>query len=76
MDALDHPLDWWAYGGYAEVMRQLGCGPAQARRVVRQRLKTYFRRTGDPIWRPVGHRGYAQLRRAIMAGQALDNDLR
>ncbi len=75
MDAVDHPLDWWAYGGYAEVMRQLGCRHAQARRTVKQQLKSYFRRTGDPTWKPVGHRGYARLRRAIMANQTLDNEL-
>ena len=23
MDAVDHPLDWWAYGGYPAVMREL-----------------------------------------------------
>lgn len=75
MDSLEHPLDWWAYGGYPEVMRQLGCTHAQARRSVKQRLKATFHRTGDPRWKPVGHRGYAQLRRAIMTGELVDNDL-
>lgn len=76
MDAVDHPLDWWAYGGHAEVARQLGCAPAFARRAVRRAMAFYFRRTGDPIWKPIGNQGYARLRRVIMANQALDNELR
>ena len=75
MDAVDHPLDWWAYGGYDAVMRELGCTKAQARHKVHAKIDAYFTRTGNPIWRPMGNRGYAQLRRAIMAGQVLDNDL-
>ncbi len=75
MDSVEHPLDWWAYGGYLEVMRQLGCSHEQARRTVKQQIRSYFQRTGDQIWRPVGHRGYAQLRRAIMAGDLTDHDL-
>jgi hypothetical protein len=76
MDAVDHPLDWWAYGGHEAVMRELKCTKTQARHRVHQKIKDYFRRTGDPLWRPYGHRGYAQLRRAIMENRALDNDLR
>ena len=75
IDSIEHPLDWWAYGGYAEVMRQLGCTHAQARRTVKQHLKQHWRRTGDPIWRPVGHGGHARLRRAIMTGELIDHDL-
>lgn len=76
MDAVDHPLDWWAYAGYTEVMRRLGCTKAQARHKVRQKIKDCYRLTGDPIWKPVGHRGYRLLRQAILAGQTLDNELR
>lgn len=76
MDAVEHPLDWWAYGGYPAVMRELGCTKVQARHAVHHKIAEYYRRTGDLHWRPIGNRGYAELRRAIMAGQLLDNDLR
>jgi len=76
MDAVDHPLDWWAYGGYEMVMRELGCTKATARHKVHQKFDDYYRRTGHPIYRPIGNSSYAQLRRAILAGQVLDNELR
>jgi hypothetical protein len=75
MDAVEHPLDWWAYGGYRAVMRELGCSEAAARRRVRLKLRDYYTRTGDPIWKPLGDTGYAALRQAIMEGQALSNEL-
>ena len=75
MDTVDHPLDWWAYGGYPAVMREAKCTEAEARRRVRLKLRDYYERTGDPIWRPVGNAGYAALRQAIMDGQVLDNEL-
>jgi hypothetical protein len=75
MDSVDHPLDWWAYGGYKAVMRELDCSEAEARRRVRLKLRDYFERTGDPIWKPVGHTGYTRLRQGIMNGDVLDNDL-
>lgn len=75
MDAVEHPLDWWAYGGYPAVMRELGCTKTEARHKVHRKINDYYRRTGNPLWHPIGNRGYAQLRRAIMAGQLLDNDL-
>ncbi len=75
MDSVDHPLDWWAYGGYEMVMRELGCTKTIARHKVHAKIEEYFKQTGDPIWRPVGHRGYTQLQRAIMAGRVLNNDL-
>lgn len=75
MDAVEHPLDWWAYGGYPAVMRELECSEAAARRRVRLKLRDYFERTGDPIWKPVGNAGYARLRQAIMEGRVLDNEL-
>ncbi len=75
MDSVDHPLDWWANGGYPAVMRELKCTKAVARHKVHQKILEYFKRTGDPIWKPVGNRGYAQLRQAIMDGCVLDNDL-
>ncbi len=75
MDAVEHPLDWWAYGGYPSVMRELNCDKTVARHKVRAKLKEYFERTGNPIWKPVGNHGHVQLRRAIMAGGVLDGQL-
>jgi hypothetical protein len=68
MDQVAHPLDWWAYGGYAEVMRRTGWPLAKARREVRKAIRGYG-------LKPIGHRGYRDLRRRIMAGTLLDNDL-
>src|SRR5829696_2188579 len=31
MNPIEHPLDWWAYGGYPMVMRELRCTKTQAR---------------------------------------------
>lgn len=75
MDPVDHPLDWWAWGGYPAVMRELGCPRATARRKVRAKIAEYRRCSGDPIWKPIGHRGYARLRRAIRDNGVLDHDL-
>jgi len=68
MDLVKHPLDWWAYGGYAEVMCQTGWNLAKARREVRKAIKAYG-------WNPIGHAGYAKLRRRIMDGEVFDKDL-
>lgn len=76
MDSVEHPLDWWAYGGYTAVIRELGCTKTVARHKVHQKIDEYYRRTGDPRWRPIGNRDYAVLRRAIMTGKVLDNELR
>ena len=75
MDSVEHPLDWWAYGGYPMVMRELRRTKTVARHKVRARIDEYYRRTGDPAWKPVGHRGFAALRRKIMQGLVLDNEL-
>jgi hypothetical protein len=75
MDSVDHPLDWWAYGGYPAVMRELKCSKTTALHNVRQKLDEMYRRTKDPVWRPFGNRGHARLRRATMAGQMVNNDL-
>lgn len=75
MVSVEHPLDWWAYGGYSEVMRQLGCTKAQARRLVHAKIREYLQRTGNPIWHSIGNRGCAARRRAIMENRALDNEL-
>jgi hypothetical protein len=75
MDAVEHPLDWWAVGGYHSVMRELGCSEATARRKVRLKLRDYYTRTGDPIWKPRGSAGYANLRKAIVSGTVLENEL-
>jgi hypothetical protein len=75
MDSVDHPLDWWAIGGYPTVMRELNCSEATARRKVRLKLRDYHIRTGSLIWKPQGSAGYAALRRAILEGRVLSNDL-
>ena len=75
MDSVEHPLDWWAYGGYPAVMRELSCDKTTARHKVHQKIHEYYRRTGDPLWRPIGNRGYQELRRRIMDGEVLDNEL-
>jgi hypothetical protein len=72
MVQVDHPLDWWATGGYPLVMRELRCSKAMARRRVHAALARGFRQTGDPRWKPYGHRGYAQLRRWIREGTETD----
>lgn len=68
MDPVKHPLDWWAYGGYDEVMRHTGWNIAKACREVRKAIKSYG-------WNPIGHAGYQELRRQIMDGEILDKDL-
>lgn len=68
MDQVKHPLDWWAYGDYEEVMRQTGWNIAKARREVRKVIRVYG-------WTPIGRSGYQQLRQQIMDGQMLDNDI-
>jgi hypothetical protein len=75
MDAVEHPLDWWAFGGYDLVRRELHCAEAEARRRVRLKFRDYHQVTGDPIWQPRGSAGYATLRRAILEGHVLFNDL-
>ncbi len=75
MDPVDHPLDWWAYGGYPMVMRELRCPHVVARHKVHAKINEYYRRTADPLWRPNGNRGYARLRRAINDNRALGNEL-
>jgi hypothetical protein len=68
MDKVTPPLDWWAYGGYAALMRQTGWALPRARRQVRKAIRDYG-------WNPVGHRGYQELRRRINNGELFDNDL-
>lgn len=68
MDPVKHPLDWWAYGGYDEVMRQTGWNRAKARREVRKIIKAYG-------WTPIGYAGYTELRRKLMNGELLNHDL-
>jgi hypothetical protein len=69
MDQVNHPLDWWAYGGDDEVIRQAGWNRAKARREVKKTIKLYG-------WNPIGHAGYEALRQAIMDGRLIDKDLR
>jgi hypothetical protein len=68
MDPVKHPLDWWAYGGYDEVIRNTGWDRAKARREVRKAIESYG-------WNPIGHAAYEDLRRKIMDGDLLDNVL-
>jgi hypothetical protein len=68
MDPFSHPLDWWAYGGYREVMRQTGWSSGRARREVKKAIKRYG-------WNPIGHAGYEDLRRKIMDSELFDRDL-
>ncbi|MGI8486684.1 MAG: hypothetical protein ACR2OU_20800 [Thermomicrobiales bacterium] len=68
MDPVQHPLDWWAYGGYLEVIRQTGWNLPKARREVRKAMRFYG-------LHPIGHRGYNDVRRRIMNGEVLDNEL-
>jgi hypothetical protein len=68
MDPVRHPLDWWAYGGYAEVVRHTGWSIPKARREVRKAMRSYGQN-------PIGRKGYEELRRQIMDGQLLDHDL-
>jgi len=68
MDQMQHPLDWWAYGGYQEVMHHTGWTIEKSRREVRKAIRRYG-------WNPIGRLGYEKLRLRIMDGRALDNDL-
>lgn len=68
MDHVQHPLDWWAYGGYAEVMRHTGWNLPKARREVRKAMRARG-------WHAIGRQGYEELRRRIMDGKMLDHDL-
>lgn len=68
MDQVQHPLDWWAFGGYHEVVRQTGWNLPKARREVKKAIKRYG-------WNPIGHDGYEALRQQIMDGVVLDKDL-
>ncbi len=69
IDQVKHPIDWWAYGGYDEVMRNTGWNRSRARREVRKVIKQYG-------WHPIGHNGYTELRKRIMGGNTLDWDLK
>jgi hypothetical protein len=68
MDQVQHPLDWWAEGGYDEVMRQTNWNRPKARREVKKAIKRYG-------WNPIGHQGYEELRQRIMTGRMMDHDL-
>lgn len=65
---MQHPLYWWAYGGYDYVIRQTGWSLPKARREVRKVIKRYG-------LNPIGHRGYRELRQRIMNGEKLNHDL-
>jgi hypothetical protein len=75
MDSVEHPLDWWAYGGYPAVRRELGYLKTEACHRVHQKFREYSQGTGDPGWRPVGNHDEARLRRAIVDGRVLNHDL-
>jgi hypothetical protein len=65
---MPHPLDWWASGGYAEVVRQTGWTLPKARREVRKAIHAQG-------WNPVGHKGYRDLRDHLLRGNHLDHEL-
>ena len=69
MDQVRHPLDWWANGGYDEVIRHTGWNLAKARRDVKKAIKSHG-------WNPTGHAEYEALRQVIMDGVLFDKDLR
>jgi hypothetical protein len=50
-------------------MRQTGWNLPKARREFRKAMQAYG-------WNPIGHAGYAQLRRQIMDGELFDKELR
>lgn len=58
MDQVKPPFDWWAYGGYAEVMRQTGWNIAKARWEVRKAIKSHG-------WNPIGHQGTRRCAAAL-----------
>ncbi len=64
MDPVEHSLNWWAYGGYEEVMRQTGWSLAKARREVRKVVNAYGLNS-------IGRAGNEELRRQIMDGEML-----
>ena len=68
MDQVKHPLDWWADGGYPEVMRHTGWNLARAHREVKKAIKSYG-------LNPIGHEGYEALRQQIIDGVLLNKDL-
>ncbi|HET8630745.1 MAG TPA: hypothetical protein VFL91_25285 [Thermomicrobiales bacterium] len=84
MDPVPEPLQWWAYGHYAEVRRQLDrrrrpddrpVTLPYCRRLIKSHIRAQFKATGDSIWDPRGHAGYERLRRAIMENRTADHDL-
>lgn len=68
MDHVGHPLDWWAVGGYDEVVQQTGWNRAKARREVRKAIRSHG-------WNPIGHAGYRRLRHQILTDQLTDHTL-
>lgn len=62
MVPVKRPLDWWAYGGYKEVMRQTGRNIAKA---YREAIKAYG-------WNSIGHTGYQELCHRIMDSEVLE----
>lgn len=63
-----HPLDWWAIGGYAEVVRQTGWTLPKARREVRKAIRAQG-------WNPIGHKGYQELRAQLLRGAHHNHEL-
>jgi hypothetical protein len=56
-------------------MPELKRSKAVARHQVRAKITDHFECIGQPIWRPVGNRGYGAMRRTFMAGQVLKKEL-
>jgi hypothetical protein len=68
MYSISHPLDWWASGGYADVVRQSGWSLPKARREVRKAIRKHG-------WNPIGHKGYQALRQELLRGEHLEHEL-
>jgi len=82
----DHPLDWWAQGGYELVCREYAKreptvdwsyakGRRRAYKRVHAAINAMHRATGDPRWKPVGHEGHEKLRQMILRNALWDHDL-
>ena len=83
---VDHPLDWWARGGleavcrgYAKLEPEKDWSYPHAKRRAYKRvhgmLNRYYKRTGDPIWKPVGHKQHEQLKEKILRFKTTNHDL-
>ncbi len=68
MDPVRGPHDWWARGGYDEVIRHTGWSRARSRRDVKNAIRSYG-------WSPIGHAGHEALRQRVINGDMTERDL-